>query len=153
MSEVKRGESPGTGNYGAIATAGSFAIPRAFHKPSNFRRENLGKKVRRFASKIPWNDEFFPCFARLAMSLSSLPPILPSVPDSYPDNTPLDLTGILELRVNSPSVRLYPVAQPMISDDILAARAMTPGANSPSTSEQSHLPQAHGGSCWANRLP
>jgi hypothetical protein len=46
---------------------------------------------------------------------------------------PLDLTGILELRVNSPSVRLYPVAQPMISDDILAATAMTPGANSPST--------------------
>ena len=46
---------------------------------------------------------------------------------------PLDLTGILELRVNSPSVGLYPVAQPTISDDILAATAMTPGTNSPST--------------------
>ena len=46
---------------------------------------------------------------------------------------PIDLTGIIELRVNSPSVRLYPVAQPTISDDILAATAMTPGANFPST--------------------
>jgi hypothetical protein len=43
-----------------------------------------------------------------------------------------DLTEILELRVNSPSVRLYP-AQSTISDDILAATAMTPSANSPST--------------------
>ena len=70
------------------------------------------------------------------MSLPSLPPIPPSGPsksDSYPDATPLDLTGILELRVNSPSVGLYPVAQPTISNDILAATAMTPGANSPST--------------------
>ncbi|KDR79493.1 hypothetical protein GALMADRAFT_137314 [Galerina marginata CBS 339.88] len=40
--------------------------------------------------------------------------------------------SVLELRVNSPSVRLYPVAPPTISDDILAATAMTPGANSPS---------------------
>ena len=70
------------------------------------------------------------------MSLPSLPPIPPSGPskkDSYPDATPLDLTGILELRVNSPSVRLYPVAPPTISNDILATTAMTPGANSPST--------------------
>jgi len=70
------------------------------------------------------------------MSLPSIPPIPPSGPsksDSYPDATPLDLTGILELRINSPSVRLYPVAQTTISDDILAATAMTPGANSPST--------------------
>ena len=49
------------------------------------------------------------------------------------DATPLDLTGILELRVNSPSVSLYPEAQPTISNDILAATAMTPGANSSST--------------------
>jgi len=62
----------------------------------------------------------------------SLPSLRPS--DSYSDATPLDLTGILELRVNSPSVRLYdPVAQPTISDDILAVTAMTPGAKSPST--------------------
>jgi hypothetical protein len=70
------------------------------------------------------------------MSLPSLPPIPPSGPsksDSYPDATPVDLTGILELRVDSPSVRLYPVAQPTISNDILAATAMTPGANSPLT--------------------
>ena len=70
------------------------------------------------------------------MSLPSLPPIPPSGPsksDSYPDATPLDLTGILELRVNSPSVRLYPVAQPTISNLILATTAMTHGANSPST--------------------
>ena len=70
------------------------------------------------------------------MSLPSLPPIPPSGPsksDSYPDAAPLDLTGILELRVDSPSVRLYPVAQQTISDDILAATAMTPGARSPST--------------------
>ena len=33
---------------------------------------------------------------------------------------------------STPSVRLYPVAQPTISDDILAA-TMTAGANSPST--------------------
>jgi hypothetical protein len=57
------------------------------------------------------------------MSLS--PPILPSV--SYPDATPLGLTGILELRINSSSV-----AQTTISDDIHAATAMTAGANSPS---------------------
>ncbi|KDR67644.1 hypothetical protein GALMADRAFT_161443 [Galerina marginata CBS 339.88] len=45
-----------------------------------------------------------------------------------------DAPGILELRVDSPSVRLYPAASPTISDDIrLAAIAMTPGANSPST--------------------
>ena len=70
------------------------------------------------------------------MSLPSLPPIPPSGPsksDSYPDATPLGLTGILELRVKSPSVGLYPEAQPTISNDILAATAMTPGANSPST--------------------
>ena len=70
------------------------------------------------------------------MSLPSLPPIPPSGPsksDSYPDATPLDLTGILELRVNSPSVRLYPVAPPTISNDIIATTGMTPGANSPST--------------------
>ena len=48
------------------------------------------------------------------------------------DATPLDLTGILELRINSPSVRLYPVAQSPISNDILTATAMIPGANSPS---------------------
>jgi len=58
--------------------------------------------------------------------------LLPPIP--HPDATPLYLTGILELRVSSPSVRLYPVAQPTISNDILAATAMTPGANSPSTS-------------------
>ena len=71
------------------------------------------------------------------MSLPSRPPSPPSGPfksDSYPDATPLDLTGILELRVNSTSVGLYPVAQPTISDDITAATAMTPSANSPSTS-------------------
>ena len=62
-----------------------------------------------------------------------IPPSRPSKSDSYPDATPLDLTGILELRVNSPSVSLYPEAQPTISNDILAATAMTPGANSPST--------------------
>ncbi|KAJ7280378.1 hypothetical protein C8J57DRAFT_1433985 [Mycena rebaudengoi] len=47
----------------------------------------------------------------------------------------LDLTGILqvELRMNSPSVRLYPVPPPTISNDILAATAMTPGATSPAT--------------------
>ena len=70
------------------------------------------------------------------MSLPSLLPIPPSgssKSDSYPDATPLDLTGILELRVNSPSVCLYPVTQPTISNDILATTAMTPGANSPST--------------------
>ena len=70
------------------------------------------------------------------MSLPSLPPIPPSGPsksDSYLDATPLDLTGILELRADSPSVRLYPIAQPTISSDILAATAMTPGTNSPST--------------------
>ena len=70
------------------------------------------------------------------MSLASHPSIPPSGPsksDSYPDATPLDLTGVLELRINSPSVRLYPVTQPTISDDILAATAMTPSASSPST--------------------
>ncbi|KDR68408.1 hypothetical protein GALMADRAFT_1044290 [Galerina marginata CBS 339.88] len=50
-----------------------------------------------------------------------------------PSQTVIPMPGILELRVNSPSVRLYPVAQPTISDDVLAATAMTPGANSPST--------------------
>ena len=72
----------------------------------------------------------------MTSAVTSLPPIPPSGPsksDSYPDATLLDLTGILELRVNSPSVGLYPVAQPTISNDILAATAMTPGANSPST--------------------
>ena len=70
------------------------------------------------------------------MTLPSLPPIPPSgasKSDSYLDATPLDLTGILELRFNSPSVGLYPVAPPTISEDILAATSMTPGANSPST--------------------
>ena len=71
------------------------------------------------------------------MTLPSRPPSPPSGPfksDSYPDATPLDLTGILELRVNSTSVGLYPVAQPTISDDITAATAITPSANSPYTS-------------------
>ncbi|KIM44440.1 hypothetical protein M413DRAFT_431451 [Hebeloma cylindrosporum] len=39
---------------------------------------------------------------------------------------------MLELRVNSPSVRLYPEAG-TISDDVLAAAAMTPGANYPTS--------------------
>ncbi|KAF8888723.1 hypothetical protein CPB84DRAFT_1684086 [Gymnopilus junonius] len=43
------------------------------------------------------------------------------------------MPGILELRINSPSVRLYPVAPPTISNDTLAVTAMTPGPNSPST--------------------
>ena len=51
----------------------------------------------------------------------------------YPDATQLDLTGMLELCINSPSVRLYPRAPSPISDDALAAIAMTPGADSPST--------------------
>jgi len=67
------------------------------------------------------------------MSFPSLPPSGPSKSDSYPNATPLDRTGVLELRVNSPSVRLYPVAPPTISDDILAATAMTPSAKSPCT--------------------
>ena len=32
-------------------------------------------------------------------------------------------------RLVHPTVRLYPLAQPTISDNILAATAMTPGAN------------------------
>ena len=61
--------------------------------------------------------------------MPSLPPSPPSGPfksDSYHDATPLDLTGILELHVNTTSVGLYPVAQPTISDDITVATAMTP---------------------------
>ncbi|KAJ7103055.1 hypothetical protein B0H15DRAFT_767410 [Mycena belliarum] len=46
----------------------------------------------------------------------------------------MDPTGILELRVDSPSIRLYPVPPPTISDDLLAAAAMTPSATSPATS-------------------
>jgi len=42
-----------------IRIPGALGIPRAFHKQSNFWRENLGKKVHRFASETPWNDEFF----------------------------------------------------------------------------------------------
>ncbi|KAJ6613574.1 hypothetical protein B0H10DRAFT_2047741 [Mycena sp. CBHHK59/15] len=74
------------------------------------------------------------------MSLPSLPPIPPFHPPSGPskqdgntDAAPLDLTRILELRVNSPSVRLYPVPPPTISNDMLAATAMTPGTTSPAT--------------------
>ena len=49
---------------------GSFAIPRAFYKKSNFRRENLGKKVHRFASETPWNDEFFESRFSIVISFS-----------------------------------------------------------------------------------
>ncbi|KAJ6524460.1 hypothetical protein DFH09DRAFT_1189646, partial [Mycena vulgaris] len=62
---------------------------------------------------------------------SSHPPSGPSKQDGHTDPAPLDLTRILELRVNSPSVRLYPVPPSTISNDMLAATAMTPGAGSP----------------------
>ncbi|KAJ7485174.1 hypothetical protein B0H11DRAFT_2279429 [Mycena galericulata] len=68
------------------------------------------------------------------MSLPSLPPIPPSGPSKQDGNTDaalLDPTRILELRVNSPSVRLYPVPLPTITDDILAATVMTPGTTPP----------------------
>ncbi|KAF9047996.1 hypothetical protein BDZ89DRAFT_1126960 [Hymenopellis radicata] len=72
------------------------------------------------------------------MSAPSLPPIPPSHPASGPpkpdghiDAATPDLTGILELRVNSPSVRLYPVPAEHISDQPLATAAMTPGNVSP----------------------
>jgi hypothetical protein len=44
-----------------------------------------------------------------------------------------DPTRILELRINSPSVRLYPKPPSTVSNDILAATAMTPGTTSPTT--------------------
>ncbi|KAF7360559.1 hypothetical protein MVEN_00787000 [Mycena venus] len=74
------------------------------------------------------------------MSVPSLPPIPPFHPPSGPskqdghtDANSLDLTRTLELRINSSSVRLYPVPPPTISNDILATTAMTPGVTSPAT--------------------
>ncbi|KAF9048271.1 hypothetical protein BDZ89DRAFT_1057850 [Hymenopellis radicata] len=61
------------------------------------------------------------------------PPSEPSKQDGHTDAAPPDLTGILELRVNSPSVRLYPDPPSTISDNMLAATAMTPGNTSPAT--------------------
>jgi hypothetical protein len=54
--------------------------------------------------------------------------------DTPPTSTSTNIPpiNILELRINSPSVRLYPVAPLTITDDILAAAAMIPGADSPS---------------------
>ncbi|KAF9048226.1 hypothetical protein BDZ89DRAFT_1057803 [Hymenopellis radicata] len=74
------------------------------------------------------------------MSTPFLPPIPPFDPPSGPstqdgltDTPPPDLTGILELRVNSSSVRLYPDTPSTISDDMHAATAMTLGTTSPAT--------------------
>jgi hypothetical protein len=53
-------------------------------------------------------------------------------PPPTAESTNIPPINILELRINSPSVRLYPVAPLTITDDILASAAMTPGADSPS---------------------
>ncbi|KAJ7103045.1 hypothetical protein B0H15DRAFT_874392 [Mycena belliarum] len=65
--------------------------------------------------------------------MSLVPSLQPQ--DAEPDATPPDAPGtaILELRVDSPSIRLYPPPPPTISDDTLAATAMTPGTSSPDT--------------------
>ncbi|KAJ7208050.1 hypothetical protein GGX14DRAFT_455339 [Mycena pura] len=56
-----------------------------------------------------------------------MPPPVPPPSDAAPP----DFTRILELRINSPSVGLYPEPPPTISSDQLAAAAMTPGSTSP----------------------
>ncbi|KAF9048270.1 hypothetical protein BDZ89DRAFT_1057849 [Hymenopellis radicata] len=61
------------------------------------------------------------------------PPSGPSKQDGHTDAAPPNLTGILELRVNSSFVRLYPDPPSTISDDMHAATAMTPGTISPAT--------------------
>ncbi|KAF8883387.1 hypothetical protein CPB85DRAFT_1338640 [Mucidula mucida] len=66
----------------------------------------------------------------MSNSLSSIPLSPPCHPPSGLSDShaaSVDLTGILELRVNSSSVGLYPVPPPTISNDTLAATAMTPG--------------------------
>ncbi|KAJ7435431.1 hypothetical protein B0H11DRAFT_2367633 [Mycena galericulata] len=72
------------------------------------------------------------------------------------DAAPLDPTRTLELRVNAPSVRLYPVPPPTISTNTLAATAMTPDttppANTPSElSASSALPSAPSSATPATR--
>ncbi len=68
-------------------------------------------------------------------SLSSSPAIHPlsgpSKQDSHIDAASPDLTAILELRVDSSSVGLYPESPPTITDDAPATTAMTPTATSP----------------------
>ncbi|KAJ7770667.1 hypothetical protein B0H16DRAFT_1516248 [Mycena metata] len=55
----------------------------------------------------------------------------PSKQDDYVST--LDLTVVLELRVNSSSVRIYPAPPPTISSDMLAATAVTTDTTSQST--------------------
>ncbi|KAF8191620.1 hypothetical protein K438DRAFT_1830836 [Mycena galopus ATCC 62051] len=71
----------------------------------------------------------------MSLPLPPIPPLQsgPSKPDDHNDTdaAPQDLAGILELRINSPSVRLYTTAPRTITSDLLASTAMTPGATSP----------------------
>ncbi|KAJ6469461.1 hypothetical protein C8R45DRAFT_1017119 [Mycena sanguinolenta] len=67
------------------------------------------------------------------VSLQFPPSSEPSKQDTESDSASLDLTKILELRVDSPSVHLYPVPPARISNDMDAVTAMTPGNTSPTT--------------------